>query len=114
MSIKTPGHGTCPGKLSKPVARCQQVSIEAPTQAAMLREINRKLNECRLAVEALDSAISKLPEAEAAGDRAVKFRDIVQPKMETLRQMADAMECIIGKKYWPLPSYGEMLFRIAE
>ena len=102
------------GMLGETVARCQQVSIEAPTQTSMLREINRKMNECRLAVEALDSAISKLPDAEDASERAIRFRDKVQPKMETLRQTVDAMECIIGKKYWPLPSYGEMLFRIAE
>ena len=47
------------GMLAETVARCQQVSIEAPTQAALLRELNRKLNECRLAAEALDSTVSK-------------------------------------------------------
>ena len=32
--------------------------------------------------------------------------------MDKLRAAVDALECIVDKAYWPLPSYGEMLFRI--
>ena len=46
--------------------------------------------------------------------------DIMMPVMDgltamaQLRQTVDRLECIVDKAYWLLPSYGELLFHIAE
>ena len=40
------------------------------------------------------------------------FQTIV-PAMEELRAAADHCEIIVGKDYWPLPSYAEMLFYVS-
>ena len=32
--------------------------------------------------------------------------------MANLRRCADAMEAVTDKKYWPYPSYGEILFSV--
>ena len=34
------------------------------------------------------------------------------PVMESLRRSADAMETVTDKKFWPYPSYGEILFSV--
>ncbi len=34
------------------------------------------------------------------------------PAMESLRRSADAMETVTDKKFWPYPSYGEILFSV--
>ncbi len=99
--------------LTDTVYKCQSSGMSVPAQTAMLRDVNRRLNECRLAAVSLESAINRIPEGESAGEAAENFYEQVQPRMRKLRDMVDALECIVGKQFWPLPSYGEMLFRIA-
>ena len=40
------------------------------------------------------------------------FCDIVIPAMNELREYIDQIEPLIGKEYWPLPTYGDILFRV--
>lgn len=99
--------------LTDTVYKCQSSGMSVPAQTAMLRDVNRRLNECRLAATSLESAINRMPEGESAGEAADSYYETVQPRMRKLREIVDALECIVGKQFWPLPSYGEMLFRIA-
>ena len=32
--------------------------------------------------------------------------------MEAARAIADELEMLVGKKYWPFPTYGDMLFYV--
>ena len=64
-----------------------------------------KANEIdKLLIEAKESA-----GAEAA---AKFFAEKVIPVMQELRAYADEMELSTAKKYWPFPTYGEILFSI--
>ena len=38
--------------------------------------------------------------------------DQVIPTMERLRQAADQLEMIVDKEYWPMPSYGDLIFEV--
>ena len=98
--------------LADAAAASKQAGIAAPAQTAMLRDLNRRMNECRGAADALDEAMRR-QSPETAYEQAVLHRDELRPRMEKLRATVDALECIVDKAYWPLPSYGEMLFRIA-
>ena len=100
--------------LADAVFKCASIGVDAPAQSTMLRELNRRMNECRLALETLDSAMTKLPEGGSAAVQATALRDRLLPRMAQLRQAVDRLECIVDKAYWPLPSYGELLFHIAE
>ena len=40
------------------------------------------------------------------------FMNDVLPKMESAREIIDALELIVAKKYWPLPSYDEILYSV--
>ena len=54
-------------------------------------------------------------EAEHAGDvlaEAKAFREKVLPQMEAAREVADTMETLIARKYWPFPTYGELLYGV--
>ena len=100
------------GELTHAVAETQACGLNAPAQTAMLNDLNKRLNECRVAADTLEAALVKMPESGSALDSAVVFRDIVKPRMEQMRTAVDRLECIVDKAYWPLPSYGEMLFKI--
>lgn len=44
--------------------------------------------------------------------RGVYYRDVVLAGMEALREVADAMEAMVGERYWPFPTYGQLLFSV--
>ena len=39
-------------------------------------------------------------------------RDKIIPAMNELRAAADGMELHTAKKYWPFPTYGDLLFSV--
>ena len=100
------------------IARAYNESKKAGLLAdAQLRVLN-DLNSC---IDAFDSAIRALCEAACLADdvpdddhraRAEIMRELVMPAMAHTRACADALERITDKEYWPMPSYGEMLFHI--
>lgn len=45
-------------------------------------------------------------------ERSRYFADTVLPAMEAARSVADKLEEMIGEKYWPYPTYGELLFTV--
>ena len=44
--------------------------------------------------------------------RATAYRNEVLPAMQALRRDVDAMEELTASEYWPLPTYGDMMFRV--
>ena len=44
--------------------------------------------------------------------RATAFAECVIPVMEQLRAHVDEMETMTSAKFWPVPNYGDMMFRV--
>ena len=68
-----------------------------------------------LKVNELEELLSEASELERSSDKlgvAAFYKDRVIPAMNELRTYIDRMECNTSKEYWPLPSYGEMLFSV--
>ena len=42
------------------------------------------------------------------------YRDTVIPAMDSLRAVCDEMELNTAEKYWPLPSYGDILYSVRD
>lgn len=69
--------------------------------------------------ESAYSALTELKAAEAEAAaisdnvmKAKKYCDSVIPAMDKLRALIDKMEPLTASEYWPLPSYGDMMFRV--
>jgi glutamine synthetase len=43
---------------------------------------------------------------------AICFREEVVPAMSELRAPIDALEEIVEKELWPVPTYGDLLFEV--
>ena len=80
-------------------------------------EVDR-LAEIEGLVSRLYGAVKKLEEAVVAGEGlegaslSHYFCSNVLPAMDDVRKHADALELIVGQKYWPYPTYGEMLYYV--
>ena len=62
--------------------------------------------------DALEEALAKAGGLEDVTEEAMYYKDSVIPAMAALRADADALETITAKKYWPYPSYGDLLFSV--
>ena len=86
--------------------------MELDTQEQLLRRVNALLqqaseNHAHLA-QVTEHAHS-LAEGEAA---ARAFREQVVPAMQALRAAVDKMELLVNKAYWPVPTYGDLMFEV--
>ena len=64
------------------------------------------------AVEALEGALVKIRSAEEIGAESVLVRDLLLPAMSDLRAVCDEAETMTAEKYWPFPTYGDLLFGV--
>ena len=87
-----------------------------PGSCAVEREIVQKLSELTykayhtlIKLETNEKLASSIPDVVA---RAEAYRDTVIPSMTRLRGFVDEMELLTSSEYWPLPSYGDMMFKI--
>ena len=62
--------------------------------------------------EKLDELLIESKSCAAAAETAAFFADKVIPVMCELRAYADEMELNTAKKYWPFPTYGDILFSV--
>ncbi|MBO5374177.1 MAG: glutamine synthetase III [Clostridia bacterium] len=60
----------------------------------------------------LEVEISAVKELKGAERIAKAYAKRILVKMAELRKIVDEMESITAKEYWPIPSYGEMLFSV--
>ena len=90
------------------VVRAADVSMETE----LIETLSRLCGEAFAATKALklaDAAATAIPSGEA---RACAFAATVIPAMQTLRAKVDEMETLTSSDYWPLPTYGDMMFRV--
>lgn len=68
----------------------------------------------RIAVKAdeLEQALLDLESMEEISEQANAIRDTVLVKMSELRLACDEAETLTAKKYWPFPTYGDLLFSV--
>ena len=63
-------------------------------------------------VKDLEKAIADLKGYDSVLKTAEAIRDDVIPKMDTLRSFVDEAEMLTSERYWPVPSYGKLLFSV--
>ena len=63
-------------------------------------------------LDLLESEIHKIATNSDIIDEANYIRDIIIPRMAAIRQDCDFAETLTAEKYWPFPSYGDLLFGV--
>ncbi len=63
-------------------------------------------------VKELEESMQSLASVKEIGEKAALIRDTVLERMEELREGCDEAEILTAKKYWPYPSYGDLLFSV--
>ena len=96
-------------QVAESVAAVKAAGSVAKEAKRGLEKLVALTEQCKLRVDRLQNLL----EHEGNGDaekHARYFRDKVVPTMVGLREVGDALECIVPHDVWPLPTYREMLF----
>ena len=75
-------------------------------------KLSALVDQIDVAVDDLDAALITLGMTGDITAQAELIRDEVLPKMSLLRAPADEAETLTAKKYWPFPTYGDLLFGV--
>ncbi len=62
--------------------------------------------------ERLETFTAKADSIDNLQARADYYKDEVVPLMKNLRAAADELELITAKKYWPMPTYGDLVYKV--
>ena len=98
------------GKLAETVAAKKAIGVDAPAEAAMVKTLTEKTAALVEKRAALEAAIAGVPDGVEGAARY--YHDAVIAAMEAARAIVDELEMLVGKKYWPFPTYGDMLFYV--
>ncbi|MEE8885973.1 MAG: glutamine synthetase III [Eubacteriales bacterium] len=99
--------------LADSINSIRQAGIEdVSVQTELLSETQRLLKEAKDALKVLTGLDEGASHMEEGEKQARYYHDVICPAMSALRRPVDDLEQIVDKTYWPMPSYGDMLFEV--
>ena len=78
----------------------------------LLKATTAKLKEMKAACEHLAESEAKASAMPRGKEQAFYYREEIVTAMEKLRKPADELEGIVGKEYWPFPTYADLIFEV--
>lgn len=96
--------------LNAVTAACAEADVSV--QKELLCEVSALLSETQVALSRLKEVQVKGAGLTEAKAMAYFYKDEVVPAMAALRAPIDRLEMIVGKQYWPVPSYGDLMFEV--
>ncbi|MBQ4321100.1 MAG: glutamine synthetase III [Oscillospiraceae bacterium] len=88
------------------------VAAVCKAETALLEQLSLLCDEMYDRISALEQVIADESTIEGCRAKADFCRDTVLGAMDALRAVSDRMEPCVAGKYWPIPSYGSLLYRV--
>ena len=102
---------SCISDLSQAAVNQQTLGLSAGVEKTLLAKISPLAQKLYEESTLLGSLLEKKDFANNC-ECARYYCDKVLAQMETARAIADELEVSVGRKYWPFPSYGDLLFSV--
>ena len=81
-------------------------------ESGLIKKLSALTERIAIKTEESEKALIELHHAEDSVMEANMIRDVVLVKMGELRLACDEAETVTAKKYWPFPTYGDLLFSV--
>ena len=89
---------------------CKKLNCAYEMEA--LKKISDLTASAHQSVQALETALAQTKAITDVTTRAVYYKDAVLTVMDKLRADVDALEDVVSADYWPVPTYGDLLFGV--
>lgn len=99
-------------ELAETINQVRAAGAPTAVQERILLQCSTLLAKTSEALDVLGRVEASAAAMEQGRDRAVYYHDQVCTAMKALRGPIDELEMIVDKDYWPMPSYGDLLFEV--
>ena len=93
----------CDGAIVK-----KQLGITPNAETKLIETLSAATDRVYEISQSLKEALNTIPTDRV--DAVTYYHDVIVAKMEALRKDADILEQLTDKKYWPYPTYSDLLF----
>ncbi len=102
------------GDLAAAAASKKALDKELPCtyETNLVRKLSMLADQISQKTEELEETLMTLSNYSDVTEESYAIRDKVLPKMSELRAVADEAETVTAAKYWPYPTYGDLLFGV--
>ena len=97
--------------LAETVLRKKEAGIAGGMESGLLSEVSDKTETLYRNNEALEQVLNHTPVGKVQ-EIVNYYHDVILPAMDAVRAPADQLETLVGKKYWPFPTYADILFYV--
>ncbi len=87
-------------------------SIDCTYETEALETISSLTASAFRFVKELENTLAEIKNITDSTTKAVYYKDIVLPLMNKLRADIDSLENWVSAEYWPMPTYGDLLFGV--
>lgn len=98
--------------LADTVNAVKSAGVDASGQVKMLTKVSVELLKAQDALEILQQEEKKASCMAEGKEQAFYYKDMVIAAMEELRKPVDALEMLVDKEVWPMPTYADLLFEV--
>ncbi|MBR4208879.1 MAG: glutamine synthetase III [Lachnospiraceae bacterium] len=85
---------------------------DVSVQKEIVLECSDLLSDTKHFLAKLQAAVAEASAKPEGEEAARAFHDLVVPVMAELRRPVDALEMLVDKEAWPMPSYGDLMFDV--
>ena len=101
------------GDMGRTVRDIREAGVEPAAEMQLLKAVSSRNAQLFDAMTSLRDALHATGEhMRDALDHAQYERYIIIPAMRKVREAADSLESLVGKDYWPFPTYDDLLFNV--
>jgi len=87
-------------------------SIDISAETTLAERLSKNFGVLIKSIDSLEEILGAAQNVEATQDEANYYCEKVIPAMAALRLVADELETLVAEKYWPFPTYEDILFYI--
>jgi glutamine synthetase len=99
--------------LAESVQTVKAAGADVSVQEGLLKSVSSLGVQFNEKLGALEKAIEKADATHGSSQaHAEAYRDVVFTAMGALREVGDKLETIVDESFWPMPTYGDLLFRV--
>ncbi|WP_456032018.1 glutamine synthetase III family protein [Ruminococcus sp.] len=98
--------------IAKTAELAKSCGAETVFEDETVKEISALVTEMYKALGTLEADVQKVHQIEDTQEMANFFHDTIFADMGALRVPADKIETLVGKEYWPYPTYSDLLFYV--
>ncbi len=93
-------------------ANKKSIGIKSPLETKLIKKISDLCDSIYTVVEGLENHRAELKKITDSEKVSFYNRDVILKDMDTIRDYADELEKVVASKYWPYPTYADLLFGV--